>query len=428
MSIPEADRLKVLETVESMRDEILDFLKTLIRFRTPNPPGGNTVEAQSWMADRLREMGFQVEVFDVFPGDPDVVGVLKGSGGGRSIILNGHMDVAEVRKDEPWKHDPFEPVLEDGLLYGRGSTDMKGGLTAMVVAVEAVKRSGFELLGDVVVESVVGEEVGEPGTVKCIERGYRADFAVVPEPTGFKVCGQGGVITGWVVIKSPVTLHDGVRRLCIHAGGGLEGANAIEKMVKIITALQELERHWAVVKRHPLLPPGSTTINPAVIEGGRHPAFMADECRLWITVHYLPTERYEDVVREIEDYLMHVAMADPWMRKHPPKFKWGGKSLTKDRGEIFPPADVDPNHPGVKTLLECHKAVTGSETEVAMWPSVSDAGWLSRAGIPTVIYGPGELTQAHAVNEYVRFEDVVKATKVLALMLMSWCGYKKVGD
>jgi acetylornithine deacetylase len=353
-----------------------------------------------------------------------VVGVLKGSGGGRSLILNGHIDVAEVRPGEPWTHPPFEPHVEGGKMYGRGAFDMKGGVAAMLMAVAAVGEAGYRLRGDLTVESVVGEEAGEAGTLRCIERGYRADFGVIPEPFGEIVVGQGGCITVWITIKSPVTLHDGTRVYWLHAGGGMEGASAIEKMVKIIGALQELERHWAVHKRHPMLPPGMTTINPAVIEGGRHPAFIADECRLWCTIHLLPGEKYEDVIREVEDYVGRVANADPWLCKNPPTFRWGGSSLVKDKVEVFPSFEVRNDHPGVKSLAAAYESVAGKPPGVSMTPSVGDAGWLNRAGIPCVYYGPGgDLRQAHAVDEYVELEEVFKATKVLALTMMDWCGY-----
>jgi acetylornithine deacetylase len=415
---------RVIGVVEDRKEEIVSVLEKLIRFETPCPPGLNTIPAQKWMAKKLEKMGFTTDMFDVSPGEPDVVGVLKGAGEGRSLILNGHIDVAEVRPGESWTRAPFDPFVENGRMYGRGAFDMKGGIASMLMAVAAIEEAGYKLRGDLLLESVIGEEAGEAGTLKCIERGYRADFAVIPEPFGEIVVGQGGCITVWITIKSPVTLHDGTRVYWLHAGGGMEGASAVEKMVKIIQALQELERYWAVHKKHPMLPPGMTTINPAVIEGGRHPAFIADECKLWCTIHMLPGEDYEDVIREVEDYIGRVANADLWLRKYPPTFRWGGRSLVKDKGEIFPGFEVENDHPGVKTLAKAYEVVVGKQPGVSMTPSVGDAGWLNRAGIPCVYYGPGgDLRQAHAVNEFVELDEVFKSTKVLALMMLDWCGY-----
>ena len=415
---------RVIDVVEDRKEEIVSVLEKLIRFETPCPPGVNTIPAQKWMAKKFEKMGFTTDMFDVSPGEPDVVGVLKGAGEGRSLILNGHIDVAEVRPGESWTRAPFDPFVENGRMYGRGAFDMKGGIASMLMAIAAIEEAGYKLRGDLLLESVIGEEAGEAGTLKCIERGYRADFAVIPEPFGEIVVGQGGCITVWITIKSPVTLHDGTRVYWLHAGGGMEGASAVEKMAKIIQALQELERYWAVHKKHPMLPPGMTTINPAVIEGGRHPAFIADECKLWCTIHMLPGEDYEDVIRDVEDYIGRVANADLWLRKYPPTFRWGGRSLVKDKGEIFPGFEVENDHPGVMTLAKAYEAVVGKQPGVSMTPSVGDAGWLNRAGIPCVYYGPGgDLRQAHAVNEFVGLDEVFKSTKVLALMMLDWCGY-----
>ena len=128
-------------------------------------------------------------------------------------------------------------------------------------------------------------------------------------------------------------------------------------MTKVIQSLNELERHWGVMKKSPGMPPGANTINPAVIEGGRHPAFIADECRLWITVHYLPNESYESVVNEIERYLNKVAEADVWLRENPLEFEWGGTSMIEDKGEIFPSFTVPTHHPGFKQLEEAHEHI-----------------------------------------------------------------------
>ena len=233
------------------------------------------------------------------------------------------------------------------------------------------------------------------------------------------------MITGWITVQSPETLHDGVRARTVHAGGGLFGANAIEKMMKVIAALQELERHWAVMKSYPGFPPGSTTINPAVIEGGRHPAFMADRCALWCTVHFYPNETYQQVSKEVEEHVLKAAGADPWLAANPPTFTWGGASMIADRGEVFPAVKVDEEGAGVKSLQAAHLEVLGEAPAVRMWPSVSDAGWLATAGIPTVIYGPGELSQAHTVNESIAVDELLSAAKVYARLIADWCGRER---
>ncbi len=365
--------------------------------------------------------------WDVYPHDPNVVGIRKGtdSDAYQSLLINGHIDVAQVEEGEAWISNPFEPILTEDKLIGRGAADMKAGLACALFAIQLLTEAGIRLPGDLIFQSVIGEEVGEAGTLECCERGYTADFAIVVDTSDLHIQGQGGVITGWVTIKSPTTHHDATRRNMIHAGGGLRGASAIEKMMKLIQGLQELEREWAITKLYPGLPPGSNTINPAVIEGGRHPAFIADECRLWITVHFYPNETHEAVVREIEEHLLAVAQGDVWLRDHPPQFTWGGRSMIEDRGEIFPALEVDPSHSGVRLLQEMHTGVTGESAIVDVSPTVTDGGWLGHFGIPTVIYGPGQLRHAHAVNEEVEIEQLLRFTKVMIHMIHQWCHTKK---
>jgi acetylornithine deacetylase len=415
------------DEIAARRDELVQLASSLIAFPTVSPPGRNTSAAQAFVADCLRSLGFDVDRFEVYPGDPDVVGRLAGSAPERaaSLLLNGHIDVAETGSPDLWTRPPFEPAVVDGRLYGRGATDMKGPLAAALLAIRVIRDLGIELQGDLLFESVIGEEQGEAGTLSCIERGYAANLALVAEPTDLTISGQGGVITGWIEIQSPETLHDGMRSRVIHAGGGMRGANAIEKMMKLIAALQELERDWAVLKRYPGFTPGATTINPAVIEGGRHPAFMADRCALWVTVHFYPDERWEAVTAEIEEHLLRTAAADHWLRDHPPTFRWGGRSMIEDRGEIFPASAFDREHSGVQALAAAHEAVHGASPGYAMWPSVSDAGWLASAGMQTVIYGPGQLEQAHVIDEWVEIDALLRAAQVYAELIVRWCNSPK---
>jgi acetylornithine deacetylase len=422
-----ADLASILELVDVRQDELVELLCTLICYETPAPPARNTADAQAYVCRYLSDLGFSIDTWDVYPNDPNVVGVLKGSGEGRykSLILNGHMDVAEVSPDEPWETSPFQPIVRDGVVIGRGAADMKGGLAGALFALKLLKEQGVDLPGDITFQSVIGEEVGEAGTLQCCKKGYTADLAVVVDTTDLQIQGQGGVITGWITVKSAKTFHDGTRWQMLHAGGGLFGASAIEKMMKVIAGLQELERHWAVTKSYPGCPLGSTTINPAVIEGGRHAAFIADECRLWVTVHYYPNESHEAVVKEIEDHINAVAQADLWLRENPPQFKWGGTSMIEDRGEIFPSLEVDPDHPGVRLLMATHSGITGETAPIKVSSSVCDGGWFGDAGIPAVIYGPGTLRHAHSVNEEVSIDQLKIFVKVLLGFIHEWSNTPK---
>jgi len=419
---------KISEEVELRQNELMELLNKLISFPTVSPPARNTLGIQQFMKGHLQELGFETEMWEVYPKDANVVGILKGEDSEHynSLIINGHVDVAEVGDESEWSTSPFQAVIKEGAIYGRGTADMKGGIAASLVAVKLLKDLGVSIKGDLQIQSVIGEEVGEAGTLACLDRGYHGDYAVVVDTSDLHIQGQGGVITGWITIQSKETHHDGMRRKLIHAGGGMNGASAIEKMMKIISGLQELERHWAVTKSYNGFPPGTNTINPAVIEGGRHAAFIADCCSLWVTVHFYPNEDYEEVIKEIEQHISAVAASDPWLRENPPQFVWGGKSMIVDRGEIFPSLELKYEHPGTQMLSQAYQKMLNSEPILDMSTTVTDAGWLGRAGIPTAIFGPGKLEHAHAVDERVEVQQLLEFTKVIAAFMAEWCNTRKV--
>ncbi|MBO8162657.1 MAG: acetylornithine deacetylase [Brevibacillus sp.] len=419
---------RVVQAITERQDQLFDLLGEAIAFPTVSPPARNTAAAQSWLAGQLRDCGFSIDRWALYPGDENVVGLLRGTASGeyRSLIVNGHMDVAEVGGDSGWRHPPFSLTRgTDGRWYGRGTADMKGGLVASLFAIRMLREHDVELKGDLIFQSVIGEEAGEAGTLSALERGYTADFAVVADTSHLHLQGQGGVITGWITVKSPTTYHDGMRSRMIHAGGGVKGASAIEKMMKIIASLQELERHWAVTKQYPGFPPGTNTINPAVIEGGRHAAFIADTCSLWITVHFYPDETYEQVTREIEHHVLAAAKADPWLREHPPLFRWGGRSMIEERGEIFPALSLDLTHPAMQQLMGAYEQQCGERPVVEMSSTVTDAGWFSHMGIPAVIFGPGELSHAHAVDESIDPQELIHFAQIMARFIAEWCNTPK---
>ena len=398
--------------------EILDML---VRFNTESPPGRNTDPLQDEIETLLKQLDFSIQREQLYDNDSVIVATLKGHNPkAPKLILNGHVDVASVDDDQYWQYPPFKLTNKDEWLYGRGVSDMKGGMSSLFYVLEQLHQAGQRPEGDIIVQSVVGEEVGEAGTKRACEIGPKGDLALVLDTSENQALGQGGVITGWITVKSKNTIHDGARSQTIHAGGGLFGASAIEKMTKVIQSLNELERHWGVVKKSPGMPPGANTINPAVIEGGRHPAFIADECRLWITVHYLPNESYESVVNEIEQYLNKVAEADVWLRENPLEFEWGGTSMIEDKGEIFPSFTVPTHHPGFKQLEEAHEHIHNKKLEHGMSTTVTDGGWTAHFGIPTILYGPGSLEEAHSVDEKIKAKELAQYSDVLYTFLKEW--------
>jgi acetylornithine deacetylase len=420
-----ATESELCQQVDTRERELFDLLATLVRFRTPNPPGGNETEAQDWIEDQFRGLGLEIDRWDALPDRPNVIGLLRGEHGtGPKVALNSHIDVCQDALLEAWTHDPYDPVIEARDMVGRGTSDMKCAMASFIFALRLLKEHGVRLQGDVELHSVIGEEAGEPGTRSAIERGYGGDFAVVGESSsGEGIVASIGVMTGRVTIESPYTLHLVARKFTINAGGGREGANSVEKMaLRIIPALSDLERQWAVFKTHALVPPGACNINVFRVEGGENPFLLPDRCTAYITVTYLPDERKADVMAEVEEHIRAAASLDSWLRKHPPRVEWGPTEYPIE----FAACDIDMDSEPVQALRGAIRDA-GREPVLGGRGGITDAGWYARAGIPSVVFGPGDVNYAHVVDERVHLDDVVAHCKAIVLLLLRYCGTTGTG-
>jgi acetylornithine deacetylase/succinyl-diaminopimelate desuccinylase-like protein len=297
----------------------------------------------------------------------------------------------------------------------------------MIHAATLLQRLGIRLKGDLFIESVIDEETGGPGTRSTIERGYRPDFAIVAEATGLGIYPVEGGLEWLRVTVTGRSGHSAVRYRSVHAGGQGEAVNALEKGVKILTAVQELERAWANRKVHPLLPAGITTINPGVMAAGSGGgqdgmpnvmtavSTMPDYCSLELSLKYLPSEKTADVRAEFEEYIHRVAQTDDWLREHPPTIEWGL------RGVAFPPVNTPPDHLGVQAIVASLEAL-GQPVFIGGFQAVADIAWFAEAGIPSVLFGPASGLGAHGTDERVEIDGLVTGTKALMLAIAAWCG------
>ncbi len=409
------------ENVDELRGEMLDFLASIVRYPSVT---GEEAEAQRYVAGFLRKMGLLVDVWDIREEDlkdhegagavtlgrsrPVVVGVKRGSGGGRSILLNGHIDVVEAGLGENWTVHPWQAEVKGDYLYGRGSCDMKGGLTTAVFALAAVMRAGIRLRGDVVIQSVPGEEDGGVGTLACIHRGYVADAGIIPEPTRLAVgIAQAGCVNFRVV----------VRGLSAHGCMRDEGVSAVEKFYPVLQALLRWERQRNLELQHPFFQcyENKVPISIGTVRAGSWnstvPELLVAEGRAGM----LPGESPEDFKREMEEVIVEATRGDPWLREHPPEVEW--------LSGMWEPAELDPDHPFVLSLAESFRRVTGEEPKLVGVTYGSDMRLFTRyGGVPTVLFGPGDVRRAHFPDEYVPISEVTTAAKVLAELLVEWCG------
>lgn len=426
--------------VQAREMELLELVRGLVGFRSENPKLVKEVDeqehgreqesaCQEYVASFMRSLGMEIDRWEVLPGRYDVVGTLNGESDARSLILNGHVDVVPAGDPALWPHDPWAGEVVDGKLWGRGSCDMKGGIAGALMAISVLGELGLHPRGTVHFESVVDEETGGPGTLACLQRGYRADGAIFVEPSSLDILPVEGGLEWLRLVVRGVGGHSAVRYKSVHAGGQGTAVSAIEKMAKLLGAVQELERYWGNTKVHPLLPKGLTTINPGVImggSGGGHNGMpqtlsaysnFADYCSLGLSLKYLPHERVEDVKREFEDYIAAVAHTDPWLRHNPPEIEWGVLGVS------FPPAELPLDHPLIEAVSQAHSLVRG-DPRIRGMEAVTDMAWTAQAGVPGLIYGPGDPTLAHGSQEHVPVSDLVAAAESIALIVINWCGLR----
>jgi len=355
-----------------------------------------------------------------FAGRPQLAARVAGAGGGRSLLLNGHIDVVPADEADGWTSPPFAPEVRDGLLYGRGSCDMKGGIAAMVVAAEGLARRGI-LAGDLLVATNTDEESSGAGGVALVDRGVRADGAIVTEPTGFDV---------WVSCRGSTYATITVPGRAGHAemahpGWRQGGAvNAIEKAQVVLDALLGVRRRWASdpALRHPRLSPPDVV--PTMLAAGDWPVTIPGEARITTAVTFLPAQAdaadwASKVESEVSQAIAAACAADDWLAEHPALVSWLPNAVM--------PLELDPGLPIVTATSEAVAAL-GGEPRLSGVDSWYDGATLSLlAGTPAIGFGPSglrrdEVSQAHAVDEHVPVADLVRCAQAIAVAALRFCG------
>jgi acetylornithine deacetylase len=339
---------------------------------------------------------------------PNVVGVRRGSEGGRSILLNAHIDTVDPGDPAAWREDPLSGTVEGDLLYGRGSCDMKGGLVTHLLALDALSDLGLTLRGDVTVAATVGEENGGLGALSTLLRGYRADAALITEPTRLAlVPAQGGSL----VFRLKVPGRSA------HAAARDEGVSALEKFVPIFENLRELEQERNALLSHPLYDglKNKVPINVGVVRAGNWASTVPESLVAEGRVGLIPGEEVDPFKDLISERIATVAGRDPWLREHPPELIWFGGQ--------FAPTEVPPDAPICEAVKKAHERVTGEEPLVEGVPYGADMRLFVRFGeMPCVMYGAGDVNVAHAPDEHISVTELLTAASTLACLLADWCG------
>jgi acetylornithine deacetylase len=400
---------------ERFKNKAVEFLSELVRTEScviDHGLDGNELKIQQLIAGKLESMGAEVKMEEPVnelmasnpyftPGHsyknrPNVIGRFKGSGEGKSLLLNGHVDAMPAGDLSKWTYGPFSAQISDGKLYGNGAVDMKGGVAAMIMAVELLKEQNIKHRGNIIVHSVVDEEGGGNGTLDSIVRGLKADAAMVLEPTGLELNnGHWGCLLVEIKVKGR-SIH-----ACMRDGG----VNAIDKLMLYYNHLKSLEDKWEL--EYGSSEYGVPNVVVGEIHGGKAATMVPEEALLRCDIHFPPNIGKDTFERII---LKELDTVD-------------AKFSIYHEARIYQHVDsylLDKEHEFVKTCIRNQKKVV-KEERTGFFPSGCDARIINNAGkIPTVVFGPGSLLQAHSIDEYIDLDQYFRAIETVAAIIADW--------
>jgi len=416
-----ANRQKILAKIDANKDAAIAFLQKMVSIPSVT---GDEAAIQKFVSDYMESMGLSVDMWETdwealkkhpgyrpvdrgYEGRPNIVATLKGTGGGRSLLLNGHTDVIPVGKGEGWSDDPWSARIKNGRIYGRGSCDMKSGFASHILAVQYLKELGLTPKGDVMINVVIDEEVSGHGTLDTVVRGYHADAGISGETSDLAV--QPACIGRiWFEIE----IHGkpaGIQQRYL-------GVSGIDLGNKIAKAVADLEAKRIATVKHPLYPSAIDSL-PCIVgsfQAGGYPSAFPANCLLKGSIGTVPSEDHEGVKRSLVEQVAQAAAADPWMKDHPPIVRFVGYDAQA--------SEIPRNHPIVETVSRCYTEITGKQPVISGRQGAADTRFLNLyAKTPTVIFGPGSTAVMHADDEYVSIDDYITAIKVMALSIYDWC-------
>ncbi|MBI5878200.1 MAG: ArgE/DapE family deacylase [Chloroflexi bacterium] len=422
MNVTNSLERKVVSIVDARFDDTIDFLRALVQ--QPSVLGRER-GVQDVVYRRLQSIGLPAEMWDLdldalkqhpsfgpldlsYKDRPNVTAVWPAAAsGGHSLILNGHIDVVSPEPLANWTHDPYGAQIEGEWMYGRGANDMKSGIAAMLLAVEAARASGAGLRGAVTIESVIEEECTGNGSLACALRGLTADAALVTEPTRMTADHATiGVI--WFRVRT--------RGRASHVLAAESAINAIEKMTPVIAGLRKLEAELNAEANHPLYRnhPHPINLNIGVIQGGDWPSTVPSACTMECRLALLPGVTVAETHAQVRAAVASAAQSDPWLKENPPVVEFFGFRAD--------PSVSDPGAAAWQVLEQCHTDVNNTPLVWRANTATTDQRFfINNLKIPSTSYGTwGE--NGHAGEERVNIPSIREAARVIALYLMRWCG------
>ncbi|MGD9569106.1 MAG: M20 family metallopeptidase [Sedimentibacter sp.] len=374
---------------------MVNVLKDLIALPSYSGIPGQETATAKYIFDFFQKENIESKLVHVRDNRFNVMAKISGNGKGKNILLTGHTDTVPPYDFE----NANKPVIIDGKLFGRGANDMKGPIVSMMFAMAAIKRSGISTSGDIIFAGVIDEEINSYGTKKLISDGINADYAIVGEPSDLKLfVGHKGL--EWMDIyfigKSA------------HGGAYKDGINAIYMATKFIEKLNRDVAPKIFSRTHNIV--GEATINVGYIHGGTQPSTVPGDCMIRLDRRFIPGEKYNDVVGEIEDLLSY-------MHKEDAEFNY--RFVAQDRdicadGFVHPPMTIDLDDEFVISMGKSIERVLKKKPDIGFFSAWSDGGLLCESGIPTIIFGPGDIHTAHTNHEHIFINDMLLAAQIYA--------------
>jgi len=422
--------------VEKEKNNIVNFLCDFINQKSINPDRalpeepGEVASCQKWLKEKMEHMSIfdRIDFWEKEKGQPNLVGVISGTQDQPSIMFNGHVDVVPVTKKqyENWSvGSPWKAEVINGNVYGRGACDMKGGITSFLWAVKILRNLNIHIKGKIIVSINVGEESSnfDIGSESIVKRGYRASLLINAEPTNLIIC---PATMGSFFFKITVfgkTAHVAYNRQSLYPGAFGEKilpVNAIEKMKLFLNAYERLNHQWGLYRKHPLADPGSMNLCLVHIEGGTYLGSIPESCSAIYLVWFNPNLKSTEVMEEIKKVFKNVIDNDYWLKKNPPELEIPYLGADKN---FYEPIDISVNHEGCIALSESYREIMREEPKFGCFPAVCDANLFFKLGIPSIIFGPGDLSMgAHGKDEHVPVEQVINATKIYANLIIKYLG------
>ena len=394
----------LIDEIEQLHDDIVEYTRGMVRIPSENPPGNET-EVSDYVSELLTPLGFDVTQVESKPNRVNTLGVLKGTGGGKTLLWNGHYDTVPVGNLDYWTVDPFIGEIKDGRIYGRGSGDMKGAIASAIVAAKALGNLDIRLKGDLRLHAVADEEFfGRYGTKYLCEKGYikDVDAAIVGEAST-----RDDKIMARPAVRGRTLVNIHVKGKSAHSSRPDIGVNAVLKMSKVLLAIDETQFSFP---KHRLLP--DPTIAPGTtIKGGTKDNIIPEDCDAVCDVRTVPGMDPEQVIQDIKAVVEGLKKSDPEL------------DVNVESPLNKPPSEISLNHPLYKSAAKATEQVVGYRLEPLGASGSNDTSYLTNlAGVPAMAFGPGG-GNAHAPDEWADVETLVTFAKIYGLMMLDICGY-----